>query len=155
MSLLELVDERAISTHLESLEKEDVIKELIELLIKSGKIKEENKGKAIEDVLAREKKGSTGLEKGVAVPHAKTEAVSELSMAIGISKEGVDFNSIDGEYSYIFFMLLAPPGSSGPHVEALSQIARFMTPAGVREKLKNANTPEDVIKVIADYENNV
>ncbi len=153
MGLLELVDERAITTELQSLDKKGVIDELVDLLVKADKIRD--KTTAVNDILQRESKGSTGLDKGVAVPHAKTEAVEKLSMAIGISKDGVDFDALDGEYSYMFFLLLAPPGSAGPHVEALATVARFVTPPGVRDKLKNAKTPEDIIQVISDYENNV
>ncbi len=153
MGLLELVDERAITTNLESLDKNGVLEELVDLLVKSGKVKDRDR--ALADVLEREAKVSTGLEKGVAMPHAKTGTVDKLCMAIGISKDGVDFDSIDGEYSYIFFMLLAPPGSAGPHVEALSLVSRFVTPPGVREKLKKAETPDDIINIISDYENNI
>lgn len=151
MSLLDIADERAITTDLQSLEKESVIEELVDLLVRAGKVKD--KAQALNDVLEREKKGSTGLEKGIAVPHAKTASVETLSMAIGISKDGVEFEAIDGEYSYIFFLLLAPPGSSGPHVSALAEIARLVQPPLIREKLKNASSPKEVINIIAQYEN--
>ncbi len=151
MSLLDIVNEKAITTNLQALEKESVIEELIDLLVNAGKVKDRTQ--AIQDVIEREKKGSTGLEKGIAVPHAKTSAVDTLSMAIGISKDGVDFNAVDGEYSYIFFMLLAPPGSSGPHVAALAEIARLVQPPLIREKLKNASSTQEVINIIAQYEN--
>ncbi|MBN1898603.1 MAG: PTS sugar transporter subunit IIA [Spirochaetes bacterium] len=151
MSLLDILDEKAITVHLQELEKESVIKELLDLLVKAGKLKD--KELAFHDVMEREKKGSTGLEKGIAVPHAKTAAVTALSMSIGISAEGVDFNSMDGEYSHIFFLLLAPPGASGPHVAALSNIARLVQPPLIRDKLKNAKSPGEVIDIITQYEN--
>jgi len=151
MSLMDITEKNCIKVDLESLDKDGVIEELVELLVSTGKIKD--KQKAIDDIMEREKKGSTGLEKGIAVPHAKTEAVDKLSMAFGISKDGVDFNALDGEYSYLILLLLAPPGASGPHVEALASIARFLTPPAIREKLKKAQSSDDIINIIMEYEN--
>ncbi len=151
MSLLDIVDKNSISVNLQSLEKNDVIEELVDLLVKSGKVKDRDM--AINDVMSREEKGTTGLEKGIAIPHAKTAAVDNLSMAIGISKDGVDFKAADGGYSYIFFLLLAAPGISGPHIEALSEIARLVQISGTIEKLKEVKTPEEVLNIISQYEN--
>ncbi len=151
MSLLDITDKECIKINLESLDKESVIEELVDILNNAGKIKD--KQKVIESIMAREKKGSTGLEKGIAVPHAKTEAVDKLTLAIGISKEGVDFKAIDGKYSYLILLLLAPPGSSGPHVEALASIARFLTPPVIRDKMKNAKSSDDIVTIIMEYEN--
>ncbi|MBU1076352.1 MAG: PTS sugar transporter subunit IIA [Spirochaetes bacterium] len=151
MSLIDITEKNCIKVDLESLDKEGVIEELVDLLVNAGKIKD--KQKAIDDIMEREKKGSTGLEKGIAVPHAKTEAVDKLSLAFGISKDGVDFNAMDGEYSYLILLLLAPPGASGPHVEALASIARFLTPPVIREKLKNVKSSDDIINIIIEYEN--
>lgn len=151
MSLLELADQNCIITHLQSLDKQSVIEELLDILVKQKKVKD--RSLALKDVMDREAKGSTGLEKGIAVPHGKTAAVDTLSLAIGISREGVDFTAMDGKYSHLIFLLLAPPGSAGPHVEALAEIARFLTPARVREKLLTVDKPEDVINIIVEYEN--
>ncbi len=150
MSLMEIIDENAITTEMQALEKQEAIEELLDLLVKTGKVKDREK--ALTALLEREKKGSTGLEKGVAVPHAKTDAVDELCMAIGISKEGVDFDALDGEYSYIFFLMLAPPGITGPHVEALAEIARLVEPPVIREKLVNAKSPQEIIEIIKEFE---
>lgn len=151
MSLLDITEKECIKINLEALDKEGAINELVSILDKAGKIT--SKDQVVHDIMEREKKGSTGLEKGIAVPHAKTEAVDKLVMAIGISKDGVDFNAIDNEYSFIILLLLAPPGSSGPHVEALASIARFLTPPGIREKMKNAQSPDDIVSIIMEYEN--
>lgn len=151
MSLMDIVDKNCITAELKSLDKQNVIAELVDILKKQNKILD--KEQTIKDIMERESKGSTGLEKGIAVPHAKTAAVNKLTLAVGISKDGVDFNAIDGEYSYLIFLLLAPPGSAGPHVEALAEIARFLTPPGVREKLKVAGSADDVVKIIMEYEN--
>lgn len=151
MSLLEIADKNCIKINLESLDKEGVIHELVDLLDKAEKVND--KDTVFNDIMNREKKGSTGLEKGIAVPHAKSESVNKLTLAMGVSKDGVDFNAIDGEYSYLIFLLIAPPGASGPHVEALASIARFITPPVIRDKLRKAQIPDDIISVIMEYEN--
>ena len=153
MSLSALIDREAITTDLQALEKEEVIRELIDLLEKTGKVKDKNQ--VVNELLEREAKGSTGLEKGIAVPHVKTSAVDELCIAIGISKEGVEFGAIDGKYSYIFFLILAPRGAAAQHIEVLSEIMTFVTPPINRERLKKANSPDGVIQIIQEYENNI
>ncbi|MDD5066120.1 MAG: PTS sugar transporter subunit IIA [bacterium] len=151
MSLLEILDKNCIKTDIQSLDKLGSIQELTELLFKNKKISD--KSQVINDVLKREAKGSTGIGKGIGVPHAKTAAVSKLTLAIGVSREGVDFTSIDGKYVHILFLLLAPPHSAGPHVEALSEIARLITPPGIKEKIKNASSSEEIITIITEYYN--
>ncbi len=150
MSLLAITDKKYIIPDLQSSDKKGVIEELVDLLNKAGKVKD--KQKAIEGIMEREKKSSTGLEKGIAVPHAKTPAVKKLIMAIGISKKGIDFNAIDGKKSYLFFLLLSPPDSAGPHVTALASIARLITPPEIREKLKNTRSADDILNIIQEHE---
>ena len=150
MSLLSITDKKYILPDLQSSDKKGVIEELLDLLNKAGKIK--NKEEAIEGIMEREKKSSTGLEKGIAVPHAKTPAVKKLVMAIGISRKGINFNAIDGKKSYLFFLLLSPPDSAGPHVTALASIARLVTPSEIREKFKKAQSADDILNVIQEYE---
>ncbi len=150
MSLLAITDKKCITPDLQSSDKKGIIKELVDLFYKAGKVKDREK--AIEGIMEREEKSSTGLEKGVAVPHAKTLAVKKLIMAIGISKKGIDFNAIDGEKSHLFFLLLSPPDSAGPHVAALASIARLLTPSEIRENLKKALTADDIINIIREYE---
>lgn len=150
MSLLAITGKKYITHDLQSSDKKGIIEELVDLLNKAGKVKD--MGKTIEEIMEREEKSSTGLEKGVAVPHAKTPAVKKLIMAIGISKKGIDFNAIDGGKSYLFFLLLSPPDSTGPHVAALASIARLLTTSEIRETLKKAVTADDIINIIQEYE---
>lgn len=151
MSLLDILDKSCVKANLESLDKTGAVRELADLLHRNRKVAEREL--VVKDVLNRESKGSTGIGKGVAVPHAKTGAVGKLTLAIGISREGVDFDSIDQKPAHIIFLLLAPPHSSGPHVEALSEIARLITPPGIKEKLKKAATADEIAAVITDYYN--
>ena len=126
MAVVNLIEEDIIKIPLEAKTKPDVIKELVDVLKKAGKI--EDAESVFRAVMLRENMGSTGLEKGIAVPHAKTHKVNNLVLAIGISPEGVDFDSLDGEPSKLFFLLIATPQQAGPHIEALSEIARLTRP---------------------------
>ena len=123
MAVVNLIEEDIIKIPLEAKTKPDVIKELVDVLKKAGKI--EDAESVFRAVMLRENMGSTGLEKGIAVPHAKTHKVNNLVLAIGVSPEGVDFDSLDGEPSKLFFLLIATPQQAGPHytVKQLLQAA--------------------------------
>jgi fructose-specific phosphotransferase system IIA component len=150
MDLSNITDKNCILIGLKSADKKGVIGEMAGLLEKANKINDIKT--TIISIMNREEMGSTGLEKGVAVPHAKTDTVDNLVMAVGISKKGIDFNAIDGKLSYIFFMLLTPPDSTGPHIEALAEIAKFIIPAKRRERLKNSGNPKEIMDIIREYE---
>ncbi len=145
MALVDLITPEVVKVPLKSRDKYGVIEELVEVLKNAGKIKE--KDKAIEAIHKREALGSTGLEMGVAVPHAKTDAVETLTIAIGISPEGVEFGAIDGKPSKLFFLMLAAPNQSGPHIEALAEIAKLSRSKAFLDTLMNAKTPEEVVKL--------
>jgi len=122
MALIDLVSPDVVRVPVSAENKPDVLKELVDVLYNAGKIS--NSSDALKALLTRESQGSTGLENGIAVPHAKTHVVDSLTLAIGIAPQGVEFDALDGEPSRLFFLLLAPPDQSGPHIEALSEIAR-------------------------------
>ena len=107
----------------------------------------------LDAVLSREREGSTGLERGIAIPHAKCDAVERLSVAIGISREGVDFDAQDGKPSYLFFLMVAPSTESGPHVQAIAKIVKMIKVERFRERMLAAKTPEEALDVIARVEN--
>lgn len=146
MALIDMIVENVIKTPLASKDKPDVLRELVQILKDAGEI--DDFDKALAAVQEREDKMSTGLEKGIAVPHAKTDAVSSLKLAIGIAPQGIDFNSMDKEPSRLFFLLLAPPGQSGPHVEALAEIAKLATSASFCKALINADSAKEVVDLM-------
>ena len=150
MRLSDLLKEQTITVTLSQSNKEGIINELIDLVMETGKISERKK--ALKAVLDREALMSTGLERGVAVPHAKTNSVSDLVMALGISKEGIDFESADGKPSHLFFFLLAPEAAAGPNIQVLAQIARLTSDPQFCDALQNAPTAEDALKIIRDAE---
>ena len=147
MALIDLVIEKIIKIPLESTDKPDVLRELVQILKDADEITDFDSAlKAVQD---REDKQSTGLTDGIAVPHAKTSAVNSLKLAIGISPEGIDFDSMDKQPSKLFFLLLAAPGMSGPHVEALAEIAKLARSKTLCKALINAENANEVVELLA------
>lgn len=145
MALVDLISPEVVKVPLRSKDKVGVIEELIQVLMDAGKITE--KEMASEAIHKREAMGSTGLELGIAVPHAKTDAVKTLTVAIGVSPEGIDFGALDGKPSKLFFLMLAAPNQSGPHIEALAEIAKLSRSKSFLDALMNARTPEELVKL--------
>ncbi len=136
----------AILLDLEAQDKKEAITEMVNLLQKCKKIKKT--AEVIETVVEREKLGSTGIGQGVAIPHGKTDSVSEQIGALAISQKGVEFNSLDGEPVYIIFLLTGPIEVAGQHLKALSRISRLFKDKFFRQALRDAKTKEDVLKII-------
>jgi PTS system nitrogen regulatory IIA component len=148
MALLDLISRDVIKVPLQGSSKPDVIRELVELLRDAGRIAEVQP--AYDAVMTREAMGSTGLENGIAVPHAKTRAVRKLTIAIGVAPRGVEFQSIDGRPARLFFLLLAPPDQSGPHIQALAEIARLTRSQGFCDALLGASSPQEVVDLFGE-----
>jgi len=148
MAFVDLIRPEVVKVPLVSTTKPEVIRELVEVLREAGKISDADL--VYEALMKRESLGSTGLEQGIAVPHAKTPAVDSLTVALGISPRGVDFQSIDGEASKLFFLLLAAPDQSGPHIEALADIARITKSQAFCRTLASATTPAEVVELFTE-----
>jgi len=149
MQIMDFLSKKAIVTDIKSTKKEDVIKELVDALINAGEIEKRYRNKLIEALLARESLGSTAIGQGIAIPHAKCDCVEKLVAAFGLSKKGVDFDSLDGELAYIFFLLIAPQDSAGPHLKALARISRLLKDKYFRDTLRACVEDKSVIKIIA------
>ena len=130
--------------------KTEVIESLLDVIMKTGKIK--NREAALACILDREKKMSTGIQAGVAIPHGKTEAVDELLACVAIKKEGVDFESLDGEHSRIFIMTLSPVNKVGPHVQFLAEISRLLRQEDAREKMVSIGSADELLDLILNSE---
>ena len=150
MKITEFLDENAISCELKGTTKDGVIREVVALLVRAGSIKEKDAGKLVQILLDREALGSTGIGQGVAIPHGKSDCVSQLVGAVGLSKSGVDFDSLDGEPTHIFFLLVAPQDSAGPHLKALARISRLLKDKHFRDSLKNSKDPKTLMKALRD-----
>jgi len=126
--------------------KQQIIESLLDILMETGKV--ENRQTALEALLEREEKMSTGIENGLAIPHGKTAAVKELVACIGLKKEGVDFDSLDGKPSTIFIMTLSPKDKSGPHIQFLAEISSLLKDDEGRNEILAAKTPQEVLDVV-------
>lgn len=148
MALIDLITEDVVKVPLTSTTKFQVLQELVDVLVKAGKIG--GAEQVLDALQQRESLGSTGLENGIAVPHCKTNAVDSLTMAIGIAPQGLDFEALDGNPSTLFFCMLAPPDQSGPHIEALSEIARLTQSQSFCRLLIGSRSPEEVVELFRD-----
>lgn len=139
----------AVTSDLKAKNKEEVIEELVSLLVGSGSIEKKFKSKVVEVIMAREALGSTAIGQGIAIPHGKSDSVSQLVAGLGISKKGVNFDSLDGEPAHIFFILIAPQDSAGPHLKALARVSRLLKDKYFRESLKSAKDHKDIIELVS------
>lgn len=144
MQLRDILKPTAISVDLQAEEKEEVLKELLGILGKDIK----NKANVLKILIERENLGSTGIGQGIAVPHGKTDDVKELVAAFGVSKKGVDFNALDGEPVYIFFLLIAPKEAPGPHLKALARISRILRDTSFCDILRKCETSEKLYNLL-------
>ena len=146
-----MLSENCINLNLKGTTKSEIIDELVEILYAAGKLNDKEEYK--KEILKREAQSSTGLEEGIAIPHAKTSAVKIPSIAFGLSKAGVDYESLDGEPSKLFFMIAAPANASDTHIEVLSKLTTTLLDDDVRENLLKAASPKEVIEILsADME---
>lgn len=148
MALIDLIDESVIKVPLSATNKPEVLRELVQILVDAGRISEVED--AYRALLDRERLGSTGLERGIAVPHAKSATVKDLTISIGIAPDGIDFDAVDNHPSRLFFMLLAAPDKSGPHIEALSEIARLTKSTAFCQTLAAAKSPQEVMALLRE-----
>ena len=150
MKISEILDKQAVKIGLTSTTKEETLRELVGVLAKVEDIGDP-KG-IIKALIERESLGSTGIGQGIAIPHGKTDKVTRLIAVLGISKFGVDFDALDGEPVYIFFLLVAPKATAGPHLKALAQISRLLRDAYFCELIRKCQTPEEVYNLIKNEE---
>ena len=149
MRILDFLCKDALSDDLNASSKSEVISELIALLVEAGAIDKKNKPKVVEVLMAREALGSTAIGQGIAIPHGKSDATDKLVAALGISKKGVNFDSLDGEPAYIFFLLVAPADSAGPHLKALARVSRLLKDKFFRESLKSTKSSKEILELVS------
>jgi PTS system nitrogen regulatory IIA component len=146
MQIMDFLNQSSIVVDLKSEDKKSAIIELVELLKDTKRIKKTDE--IINVILEREKLGSTGIGQGVAIPHGKTSVLQEQVGALGISKKGIEFNSLDGELVHIIFLLVGPVEVAGQHLKALSRISRLFKDKFLRQAMKDAVGVEEVVKII-------
>lgn len=149
MQIMDFLSKKAILPDIKNSKKEDVIKELVDTLINAGDIDKSCRSKLIEALMERESLGSTAIGQGIAIPHAKSDCVTKLVGAFGLAKKGVDFDSLDGERVYMFFLLVAPLDSAGPHLKALARISRLFKDKHFRDNLRACEDDQSIIRVMS------
>ena len=151
MKITELLDINSIDLNPQISNKEEAIDHLVNLLDQSGKLNDKEIYK--ESVLNREKQSTTGIGDGVAIPHGQSEGVKTAGLSAMVVKEGLDFKSLDGQPTYLFFMIGAPKDSEGAHLQALAQLSTLLMEENFRNALINASSKEEFLQLIDAKEN--
>ncbi len=154
MKFADFVIPEAIRADLASDEKEAVIREMVQALLEAGGIQKEEFESIVKAILKREELGSTGIGRGVAVPHTKHPSVEKLVGSVAVSTEGVDFDSLDGEKVHLFFLLISPPDRPGDHLRALENISRQLRDETFCRFLKQSKTADDIRQLLDEADSN-
>lgn len=149
MKIMDFLSKKAVISDMKATKKEEAIRELVDALINAGEIEKRCRNKLIDALMARESLGSTAIGQGIAIPHAKSDCVEKLVAAFGLSRKGIDFESLDGELAYILFLLVAPQDSAGPHLKALARISRFLKDKFFRDSLRSCVDDKSIMKLIS------
>jgi fructose PTS system EIIBC or EIIC component len=152
MKISDILSTDVIAVKLDVADKDDALKKIIELAAKSDKIIDIDK--VSHTIYEREKLVSTGVGKGFAIPHGKTDSISDVVAAFAITKEPIDFDSIDGEPVRFIFLLIGKENLLNTHIKLLSRISRLMNKDEFRDKLLEADSPEEVLKIFKEEEKN-
>lgn len=150
MKITNLINPNSIDLNAKVTDKQNAISELVELMFKGGNVKDKESYKTA--ILQREESSSTGIGDEIAIPHAKTSAIKEAGIAIMIVKDGVDYESLDGQNTKLFFMIGAPDNGQDTHLEVLSKLSTLVMTPGFKESILQANTKDEVLNIINKLE---
>jgi PTS system fructose-specific IIA component/PTS system nitrogen regulatory IIA component len=154
MKFSDFICRDAIRTQLEADEKQSVIRAMVTSLVESKRINSKDYESIVEAILKREELGSTGIGRGVAVPHTKHPSIDKLIGTVAVSEDGVSFESLDGEKVHLLFLLVSPPDRPGDHLRALENISRQLRDDMFCRMLKQCKTPDDVWQLLEEADNN-
>ena len=150
MKFSDFVAVEAIRPNIAATSKEGVIREMTQSLVDAGKIAANEMESIVKAIMKREDLGSTGIGRGVAVPHTKHPSVNRLIGTVAISQGGVDFESLDGDPVQLFFLMVSPPDRPGDHLRALENISRQLRDDSFCKTLKEATGPQDVWRLLEE-----
>jgi fructose PTS system EIIBC or EIIC component len=150
MRLRDLLDESTVKVPLESVDKEECLEEMVDMLVRAGRIVDRQD--ALRALLHREAQATTGIGKGIALPHGKLQSVSDLVVALGTSREGIEFDSADGQPVHIVALLLASAAATGSHLRALVEIARLVEVPGFFRKALDCKSTSELLDLIDSEE---
>ncbi len=154
MKFSDFINTKAICAELKAQTKDEVIEELVQSLLDSGQIQADQREDIVASIMKREELGSTGIGRGVAVPHTKHPSVEQLVGTVGVSVNGVDFDSLDGERVQLFFLLISPPERPGDHLRALENISRQLRDETFCRFLKQSRSPSDIEQLLQESDDN-
>ena len=147
MKILEVLQKEAILEDLVSTDKKGILEELVTPVAKVAKVSEESLVKVLLD---RERLGSTGIGGGVGIPHGKLKNLENIVLGFGISRNGVDFESMDGKPTHVFFLLVTPENSTGLHLKMLARISRLLKDESFKERLINSSSRDEIVTIIQE-----
>ena len=148
MNLKTVLTNETICLHLKGTTKEAIINELLDILVAAKKV--DDRASAFAAIMDREVKMSTGMKHGIAIPHGKSPTINDLVACIGVSDAPVEFDALDHEPCRIFIMTLSPVDKTGPHLQFLAEISLLFKSAEKRQEILNANSTEDVLKILSE-----
>jgi len=150
MQLTHILQPAGVKVPISSQDKQGAIEELIDVLDAQGLLLDKDAVRAA--VFTREKTRSTGIGAGIAIPHGKCSAVKELVMALGVARDPIEFDSVDGRPVTILILLVSPLDQTGPHIQALASISRLMLDEAFKQALEKAQNAETAYKLLQDKE---
>ncbi len=146
MQIANVLNREMVKLGVESRTKEELFEEMVQLFVEHGLIPDREA--AVKALIEREAKMSTGIAPGFALPHGKLEGIHGVVMALGVLREGMDFESLDDEPVRVVLVLFSEAGNPGPHIEALSEIGRLLQVPGFIRKIQNAKSADEVLEII-------
>ena len=153
MKLSDFVDTKALVPQMQAASRDEAVTELIDALVKSGSVTKSLRDELIKQIMDREKHGSTGFGKGVAVPHVKHEKIKKMVATIGVSERGVDFSALDRQLVYSVVLLLSPLDKPDEHLQAMENIFRNLQKDMFRRFLRQATTADQIMDLISEADN--
>ena len=149
MKILDVLQQEAILDDLKSKTKKGILEELV---VPVARIAGVNQEELVRVLMEREKLGSTGIGSGIGIPHGKLKDLDSLVLGFGLSRRGVDFESIDGQPAHIFFVLITPENSTGLHLKLLARISRLLKDDQFKKRLLNATSGDDIFNIIREVD---
>jgi len=147
MKILDVLQKEAIISDLKSQDKKGILEELVAPIARITRVNHKDLVRVLMD---REQLGSTGIGGGIGIPHGKLRQLESLALGFGLSRKGVDFESMDNKPTHIFFLLVTPENSTGLHLKMLARISKILKHDPFKEKLLNAASSDEILSIIKE-----